>query len=294
MNYHEKPLVFECGDCRLIGIASFPKQVSKIGVLIIVGGPQYRSGSHRQFTLLARHLAENGISSFRFDYRGMGDSEGKMRTFEDLNDDIRSAINAFFSISENVERIVIWGLCDAASATLYYAYTDSRVFGIVLLNPWVHTGVGAERARLKHYYLTRLLHKSFWLKLFSGQVNIINSSKEITKSINNLLMNKSSLKTSKSQCYLIENQSFIERMLAGLTSFSGQILMILSGNDLVSQEFQQLIQSNNDWKDACTSPRFEKIIIKEANHTFSTRFWRNQVNELTLNWLKNNINPIDR
>jgi exosortase A-associated hydrolase 1 len=286
MNYCEKPLVFECEACRLIGIVSSPEQVSKIGVLIIVGGPQYRSGSHRQFTLLARHLAEDGISSFRFDYRGMGDSEGKMRTFEDLNEDMRSAINAFFSITENVEKIVIWGLCDAASAALYYAYTDSRVVGIVLLNPWVHTEVAAEHARLKHYYLMRLLHKSFWLKFSTGQVHIIDSLKEMTKAIKNVLINKSSLKTFQSHHNLTENQNFIERMLTGLNLYSGKVFMILSGHDLVAQEFQQLIQSNTDWRNACKSPRVEKIIIKGANHTFSSRIWRNQVSELTLKWIK--------
>jgi exosortase A-associated hydrolase 1 len=292
MNYYEKPLVFECGNCRLIGIASYPRQISTIGVLIIVGGPQYRSGSHRQFTLLARHLAENGIYSFRFDYRGMGDSEGKMKTFEDLNEDIQSAINAFFSITENLDKVVIWGLCDAASATLYYAHTNPRVVGIVLLNPWVHTEVAAERARLKHYYLKRLLNQSFWLKLCTGQVYIMASLREITVSIKNLLISKLSFKTHQSPDKPINNKNFIERMLSGLNLYSGKILILLSGNDLVSQEFQQLIQSDTDWKYACASPRIERIIIKGANHTFSSRIWRNEVSELTLKWIKNNISQI--
>jgi exosortase A-associated hydrolase 1 len=286
MNYYEKPLVFECGDCRLIGIASYPGKISTIGVLIIVGGPQYRSGSHRQFTLLARYLAENGVSSFRFDYRGMGDSEGKMRTFEHLNEDIRSAINAFFCIAGTIEKIVIWGLCDAASATLYYAHTDSRVVGIVLLNPWVHTDVAAERARLKHYYLMRLLNKSFWVKFSTGQVNVMDSVKEITKSITNILIKKCSFKYTQSHDNLNENQNFIDRMLNGLNLYSGNIFIILSENDLVSQEFQHLIQSNTDWKNACASSRLDKIIITGANHTFSTRIWRNEVSAMTLNWIK--------
>jgi len=32
----------------------------------------------------------------RFDYRGMGDSEGEARTFESVQDDIRIAIDTFF------------------------------------------------------------------------------------------------------------------------------------------------------------------------------------------------------
>src|SRR5690606_34644237 len=106
------------------------------GVLIIVGGPQYRVGSHRQFVLLARYLAERGIPVMRFDYRGMGDSDGDMRTFEHVGKDLGSDIDYFFSECSFLKDIVIWGLCDAASAALFYAHQDRRISGLVLLNPW--------------------------------------------------------------------------------------------------------------------------------------------------------------
>lgn len=55
-----------------------------LGLLMVVGGPQYRVGSHRQFVLLARDLAAAGIPVFPFDYRGMGDSTGQARDFEGI------------------------------------------------------------------------------------------------------------------------------------------------------------------------------------------------------------------
>ena len=88
MKFEERPLAFQCKNDWLYGILSLPEQAVARGVLIVVGGPQYRVGSHRQFTLLARHLAEHGIPVMRFDYRGMGDSEGDRRTFENLEDDL--------------------------------------------------------------------------------------------------------------------------------------------------------------------------------------------------------------
>src|SRR5690349_24048098 len=54
------------------------------GVLLVVGGPQYRVGSHRQFALLCRRLAGRGVPALRFDYRGMGDADGAARTFESV------------------------------------------------------------------------------------------------------------------------------------------------------------------------------------------------------------------
>lgn len=284
MNYNELPIVIKCDDCRLIGIVTQPERLSKLGVLILVGGPQYRSGSHRHFTLLARFLAENGVPSLRFDYRGMGDSEGEMRTFENINEDIHCAINAFYSIVDSVDSILIWGLCDAASAILYYAYTDNRVSGIILLNPWVHTEKGAQRARLKYYYFDRFLQKHFWSKLLSGKVNLITSLRDIAGSVLSMVKISNYFEYCKPNI----NQTkitFIDRMLDGFKQFTGNVLLILSENDLVSQEFQQLMEYDSNWKSACSSNYVEKILISNANHTFSSREWRCQVNDIIMKWI---------
>ena len=68
----ERALEFDCEGESLVGILSGARSGVRRGVLVVVGGPQYRAGSHRQFTLLARHLAEYGLPALRFDYRGIG------------------------------------------------------------------------------------------------------------------------------------------------------------------------------------------------------------------------------
>ena len=57
---HERVLLLECEGDRLLGIVSeaAPDKDAPIGVVIVVGGPQYRAGSHRQFVQLARELAD--------------------------------------------------------------------------------------------------------------------------------------------------------------------------------------------------------------------------------------------
>ena len=125
-SYSEQAVVFECAGDRLVGITAVPEVAADIGVLILVGGPQYRVGSHRQFTLLARSLAEAGFASLRFDYRGMGDSEGKKSEFDDTEDDIAAAIDAFIRSAPGVSRVVLWGLCDAASSALIFAHRSQR------------------------------------------------------------------------------------------------------------------------------------------------------------------------
>ena len=107
MTDNERALVFDCEGESLVGILSGAGLPAVRGVLIVVGGPQYRVGSHRQFALLARHLAEHGVPTLRFDYRGMGDSDGEVRTFEGVGADIRCAIDRFFDNVPGLKDVVI-------------------------------------------------------------------------------------------------------------------------------------------------------------------------------------------
>ena len=141
MRFSEEAIAFPCAGEQLLGIIAHPEQAKRTGVLIIVGGPQYRLGSHRQFLLLARVLSVAGYPVMRFDYRGMGDSTGEMRNFEAVDADIAAAIDAFMVACPELEHFVLWGLCDAASASLLYLHAceDERLSGFVLLNPWVRS-----------------------------------------------------------------------------------------------------------------------------------------------------------
>ncbi|MGC2456579.1 MAG: hydrolase 1, exosortase A system-associated [Gallionellaceae bacterium] len=281
MKYDEHAVVFNCADCRLLGIATLPEAPAETGVLIVVGGPQYRAGSHRQFTLLARQLAEHGIASLRFDYRGMGDSEGEMRNFESVDADIGAAIDILLKLVTGVHSVVIWGLCDAASAALYYAHTDTRVSGLILLNPWVHTEAGESRARLKHYYLSRLMQRSFWTKLLSGKIVLSNSVGDLVKSAHSVVKGAGQI-TSALPVPRIGSPGYIDRMLDGMNRFQGKVLFILSGNDLVASEFEYLVSHDRQWKKVCASPRITQKKLHEANHTFSSQFWRGEVEQWTV------------
>ena len=94
------------GEEDLLGIIHLPEAVSRRGVVILVGGPQYRVGSHRQFLLLARALAQHGVPVLRFDFRGMGDSDGEFHGFEKLDKDIAAAIDAFAAAVPQVDELV--------------------------------------------------------------------------------------------------------------------------------------------------------------------------------------------
>lgn len=279
---HETGVVFECQGQPLVGVVSTPSVTSAVGVVMIVGGPQYRSGSHRQFVLLARFLANAGIAVLRFDYRGMGDSEGDVRTFEHIDADIAAAINCLLRQAPGISKVVLWGLCDAASAALFYGASDPRIAGMVLLNPWVRTEAGLAKAYLKHYYLQRLMEREFWLKILRGRFDFAGSMVSLLSKL------RGSRAASPMSTGAAGKRTLAlpERMCDCLARFSGRVLLVLSGDDLTAQEFQEVVRASPKWQKLLADPRVMQRVLPDANHTFSRREWRAEVENWTVEWVR--------
>jgi len=279
----DSALTFRCGDDWLVGVLSMPAAAPTKGVLIVVGGPQYRAGSHRQFTLLARSLAANGIAALRFDYRGMGDSEGAQRGFDTVADDLRAAIDAFMKVVPGMQELVLWGLCDAASAIAMYAAGDARVGGVAMLNPWVRTTDGLARATLKHYYRGRLLERDFWRKLLGGRFDLMGSLKSMAKLARSAFRPGQLDHSNGSGAQ--QALPLPQRMLAGMQAFQGRVLVITSGADLTAREFCDVGAATPAWKRLLAAPHVTRHQIDKADHTFSRREWRDQVADWTCTWV---------
>jgi uncharacterized protein len=277
----ETPVVFLCGDDKLVGIHHSGDANATVGILFIVGGPQYRVGSHRQFVLMARQLAAAGHAVFRFDVRGMGDSEGLARTFEFIEGDIAAAIDAFAQETPGLRHVVLLGLCDAASASLMYASDDERVSGLVLLNPWARTQAGEARAYLRHYYLARILQKSFWRKVFSGRFNVRESIGDLSRKVSSV-GGDTKLRNARS----VPGPSFLVRMERGITRFEGRVLLLISGRDLTAAEFLEAIHRSKNWQDAIKRIQFTSRSFPRADHTMSRIEDLTEAGKAVIDWIE--------
>jgi len=245
-----------------------------------VGGPQYRVGSHRQFVLLARRLASAGYAVLRFDYRGQGDSEGQMRSFADVDDDLRVAIDALIVQCPTVRQVAIWGLCDAASAALIYCATDPRVTGLALLNPWARSDKSLAVTHLRHWYLTRVFKPDFWRRLRSGEFSLTTSLRSLLVAV------RAARAPSANAGSPAREIPFQTRMANGMRRFSGSTLLVLSGNDLTAREFVEYTTSANEWRGLLERPGINRVDVAQADHTFSNAVARHEIEDCTLAWLR--------
>ena len=290
--YTERPLTFSCEGETLLGIVGIPAgPVRGIGVVVVVGGPQYRAGSHRQFVLLARRIAAAGVPVLRFDYRGMGDSAGAMRDFETVAPDIRAAIDALVQAAPDVQDVVLWGLCDAASAALMYAPSDPRVSGLVLVNPWVRTDAGIARVYVTSYYLQRLVSREFWARLLGGKLDVGARLREFLANVRTAFGRPAAAPAvepgaaSAAAVPAGDARPLPDRMVDAMHRFRGRLLLVLSGRDLTADEFRQRVAGDRRWRKALGGRSIERRELPEADHTFSTAAWRGELETWTCNWL---------
>lgn len=300
-HWNERAIVFECGADRLVGIVHSPAQARDVGVVIVVGGPQYRVGSHRQFVLLARELAAAGFPVLRFDYRGMGDSEGRLLGFERVANDIRAAVDELAKQAPAVKRVVLWGLCDGATASAAYAPTDRRVRGLVLLNPWVRSESTLARSILFHYYARRILNPAAWRDLlgdreawrkaiwsFASTVKTVVGASRSSSGVAADAAGEDAQRSTDTdgQAKAVPSTPLVIRMAAALQAFDGGILTILSGADITANEFVEAVKGNRKLRRRLGRANVTQHTLPEADHTFSTAHWRGQVERWTAQWLQ--------
>ena len=286
--YTEQAITFDCLGSRLLGIIAAPASghlQADTSVLVVVGGPQYRAGSHRQFVQLSRALAAAGHIVLRFDVRGMGDSQGAASGFEAVTEDIRAAIGALEGHASQAKRIALFGLCDGASAALLYLHDtgDARVGALCLLNPWVRSAQSLARTHVRHYYVQRLFSREFWRKLLTGGigkgalaefVRALRRSQQATHSV------------SAAPLGARRKANFRDAMRSGYSAFSGPILLALSGNDLTATEFGDSVAADATWRKLLTRRGTKSIPLQGADHTLSSPGAQAAFEAAMIKWLR--------
>jgi exosortase A-associated hydrolase 1 len=172
-----KMISFLCGDDLLAGTLDTGDLATAI--LIVSGGNEIRSGAFAGQATMAAHFAALGHPVFRFDRRGVGESEGRNTGFENSADDIAAAVAAFRTAAPQIERIVAFGNCDAASALALF-HQGLSIDALILANPWVIETQSSDADQppapnadaIRARYWARLKNPRSLIDLLSGKIDL--------------------------------------------------------------------------------------------------------------------------
>lgn len=133
----ERLVFFPCGPTNLAGVLTIADRPNGRTVLLPWGtSTAPSSGVNGVRTHLARTLADEGFNSFRFDYPGVGESDGDYHPGEmsaPLIDEIQAA--CAWLADQGLERIVIVANCFGGWSSLAAASKLSGLEAMALVNP---------------------------------------------------------------------------------------------------------------------------------------------------------------
>jgi pimeloyl-ACP methyl ester carboxylesterase len=150
----------------LAGIFTSPEQATadSPALVLLNSGMMHHVGTCNLSVKFARSAASNGVPAYRFDFSGIGDS--RTRNFAGTHEqrevsEVREVLDALTQ-QEGVSKFVLCGLCSGADAALAAAAIDSRVVGIIQLDPLCRR----VRNWYFHHYYQKVMDVQAWRRVF--------------------------------------------------------------------------------------------------------------------------------
>ena len=288
---------------------------SRPTIVLLSPGVKMRVGPHRLYNRMTDAFNRLGFTVFKFDFVGLGDSEGELD--RDLLAEVYNDTESGAFVSDGVDALdwlqlnrgttsfLLGGLCGGAITGILLAKNDARVHGLISLGITVTLAMGkagrlknatqGELAALRRGYIRRIFHPKSWLRLLTFQSDF----RTILKSVGQLFTKRKTTRpiavneTSPQQDVSNANPLFPPAFF-GMTKEERKILLIFSGSDRLYWEFEEKFAQPfaNDLVEV--EDAYELHVVKDANHVFSFREWEQEMLEICKNWLEANFLLADR
>ena len=290
MDSKEIPVTFLNGKEKLFGILHHPlsTELNEIPMIIFLhGSAGYRIGPHQLFIKMARFLTQHGYACLRFDFRGKGYSEGAREntSYRSMLSDLDTVIQSVNSMYEPTHIILI-GICSGARTALSYIKNGKQTVHslIELSSPllWQTNEVSTATSRTKGMitdYARKAMNPDNWKRLFAGEVNY----NMIGRIVKNTLAN---------HWFSIKNSVCVKKgkKLPGkapdekpFPNFKGEVLLIHGEKDpeagTAMEQIKSLLQKYQIG--------YQDMTVKNANHSFYSLKWENEIIDAVYSWLKN-------
>ncbi len=310
-----RPVVFRNDQgLKLHGILHEPEQqTGSLGVILLSPGIKMRVAPHRLYLAMAEVLVAMGVPVLRFDFSGLGDSEGEieddslMSVYNSIQSgrfvgDTRAAMN-WMQSECGVTRFVLSGLCGGAITGLLAAAEDKRVDGLMGLGIPVAFDGGREDfakyvtqgqlERMRRMYVRKLLSPSAWLRLLSFRSDYRIIGKVLRQWFARLRGGKVQQAVEPpSEALANVNPKFAPAFFS-MVKRGGRMLLVFSGADRLGWEFEEKFVAPNRAALEPYRDRFQVRTVEDANHVFTLREWQDEMLIHLRAWFQRNYSAAD-
>jgi hypothetical protein len=207
----------------------------------------------------------------------LGDSESRadaLPPVEAALSDIREVLDSLES-KRQTRRFILVGLCSGADHSIFYAGSDPRVVGVVLLDPSIPRTFGYY---LRHYS-ARVVRLSSWLNFVRGRHLFWYLQKKRAE--------QSEIEPQASRALDLnapEVRSYLERAYRVALDNGNQFLAIFtSGLENQHNYRKQLLDA---FPRLTFGPRLRLFYLADCDHTFTAECHRAQLIQMVVEWVQ--------
>lgn len=302
---------------KLYGILEQPETTVKdTAILLLSPGIKMRVGPHRMYNKLSKVLVDKGFTVLRYDFYGLGDSEGALdqKILVDVYNSIQNGryiddtIDAmdWLGATYNIDKFVLGGLCGGAITGMLAGSADERVKGLIALG-LINVFEGGEDnfskfvtegqlEDLKKGYISKLTDIDSWKRIITLKSDFRTIFKILFKPIrvisNSIRENLTA--SSKNKIEFVHDESSNTNPRFAPTFFSmlqqsKKMLLVYSGGDRLLWEFKEKFENIYKSHLSDYSHIYEPHTIPDANHILSLSEWEESMHKLVEEWLQKNF-----
>jgi pimeloyl-ACP methyl ester carboxylesterase len=295
---------------RLFGILHEPPDGgrSDLGIILLSPGVKSRIAPHRLYNKMAARFVALGYRVLRFDFHGLGDSEGQVQEpfLADLYGSIQSGRYADDTLCAlewmrrdgRVDRVILTGLCGGAITGVFAGAEHPAVAGLIGLGlPVILQGSRIDKVKtmtrgqlgsVRQRYLRKVFSPESWVRILTLKTDFRLLAKALAMQAN--LASSSSAPAGREGADDANPQlpEPFFRLLA-----SRPMLLIFSGSDRLYAEYQEKFVPRHRSSLSQHSERLELAVVENANHIFTFSEWQEEMLDRSCAWLQHRFPAAD-
>ena len=318
MRATRSPVVFaNRNGLGLFGILHLPAEArgTDVAVLLLSPGVKMRVGPERLYCKMAERFVGLGLPVLRFDFFGLGDSEGEVT--EELLKDVYNHIEVGRFVEDTIDamdwmareygtrRFILSGLCGGAITGLLTAQRDLRVAGLLALaitpllasrsaDPGLYMTSG-QAADVRQTYLQKLLSPKAWLRLLTLRTDYRFLWQVMTQPLR-ARRRPAGPATNDVQpaaaapVQELDNASpLFPPAFFSMVESGRPILMVFGGSDRLLWEFEEKFVARHGARLQSSALFHDVHTIAQANHVLSFEPWQQEMLDVSERWLRRSL-----